>query len=231
MDLTDDALDHRVPTPQDLALIVKLMRENNKWTQATLAELSGITERTVQRAENAEPTTFDTRRALAKGFGLDNIDAFNEPWPFPDPEKLKAHTAELERTTALVAITPIRSGQSLRKMAEGTHAWLAEEIGDPPQKAREAFAGLVDQLKDYDEARDLYDQRQRLELDCTLDKFLQTIFAERQIVGAGLRHTHVRSEVEDRTTPPMPWTSLFVLLTPANALPANIRVPKRFSLV
>ena len=38
-----------VPTPAELGRMVKGLREYNKWSQATLAELAGVAERTVQR--------------------------------------------------------------------------------------------------------------------------------------------------------------------------------------
>jgi ribosome-binding protein aMBF1 (putative translation factor) len=49
--------DKRALTPQELALIVVDQRESRGWTQATLAELSGITERTIQRIEGGEPSS------------------------------------------------------------------------------------------------------------------------------------------------------------------------------
>jgi transcriptional regulator with XRE-family HTH domain len=38
-----------VPTPAELGRMVKGLREYNKWSQATLAELAGVAERTIQR--------------------------------------------------------------------------------------------------------------------------------------------------------------------------------------
>src|SRR5262249_52531631 len=106
------------PTPTELADFIKWIRETNKWTQATLAEIAGVTERTIQRVENAEPSSLDTRRALARAFGSKDLDIFEKPWPRPDPEKLKAEMAESDA----VAITRIREGRTLRTMVEGASA-------------------------------------------------------------------------------------------------------------
>ena len=39
----DDVFEQRVPTPEDLASMVKGLREDAKWTQVTLAELCNLT--------------------------------------------------------------------------------------------------------------------------------------------------------------------------------------------
>jgi ribosome-binding protein aMBF1 (putative translation factor) len=45
----EELLELRVPCPADLADFIKTMREMNKWSQATLAEIARVTERTIQR--------------------------------------------------------------------------------------------------------------------------------------------------------------------------------------
>jgi hypothetical protein len=44
---------------------------------------------TVQRVENGEPSSVDTRRALARAFKIENIDVFNKPHAFSSSEKIK----------------------------------------------------------------------------------------------------------------------------------------------
>jgi transcriptional regulator with XRE-family HTH domain len=104
----EEILEHRVPTPAEVAEITKALREANKWTQETLAELAGLRERTIQRVENGEPSSLDTRRAIARAFKCADIDVFEKPWPFPNVEKLKAYNEEIERTTVVVPLTRIR---------------------------------------------------------------------------------------------------------------------------
>ena len=53
----------------ELALLVTAFRQAHGWSQETLAELSGVTPRTVQRIEAGEPSSLDTRRVLARAFG------------------------------------------------------------------------------------------------------------------------------------------------------------------
>jgi len=61
----------------DLALIVRLLRHEKGWSQETLAEVTGLSERTIQRVEDGEGTNAHTHRALARAFGFENINAFN----------------------------------------------------------------------------------------------------------------------------------------------------------
>jgi transcriptional regulator with XRE-family HTH domain len=160
------------------------MRDMNKWSQATLAEIARVTERTVQRVENGEPASLETRRALARAFGCDDLDIFEKPWPFPNVEKLKAHSAELDKTTVVVPITRIRDARTLRTMTESAECSATEELGELAPEAREAFASIVDYLRDYNDVSDLYSMAQRLEVDRDLDASLKTVAEAGAVVGA-----------------------------------------------
>jgi DNA-binding XRE family transcriptional regulator len=81
-------------TADDLAFLIRVLRQASEWPQETLAELSGLTVRTIQHGEKGDPSSLDTRRALARGFGYEDLDVFNI-----DPVELKAQSEELERTT------------------------------------------------------------------------------------------------------------------------------------
>lgn len=224
----EEVLEARVPTSADLAKIIKALRETNKWTQETLAELAGLTERTVQRVESGEPSSLDTRRALARAFQWDDIDIFEKPWPFPNVEKLKAYSAEIEKTTVVVSLTRIRDGRTLRTMVEGAKSSASEELGELSTEAREAFASIVDCLRDYNDIRDAYSMSQRLEVDQGIDVLLRTISDEHAAVGAALRHAKLRLNKDAPDREPMDWTNIYFVLAPAETLPSNVRVPKTF---
>lgn len=221
-----ELFDLRVPTSNDLALIMKGLRDQKKWSQATLAEISGVTERTIQRVENGEPSSVDTRRALARAFKFDDIDTFEKPCPFPNDEKIKAANAELERTTVLIPLVKIDDGRTLRTMVEGTSSYAMEEIGELSEQARESFAAVVDYLSDYNDIRDNYSMSQRLEVDRDIDALIKTISAENAVIGTGLRHAKIRTKNEAPGLEPMDWTNIYFVLCRGDALPTSIRVPK-----
>jgi transcriptional regulator with XRE-family HTH domain len=220
----------RLITPAELAEFVKMRRSEHKWSQPTLAELAGVDARTIQRVENGEPSSFDTRRAIARAFQCDDLDVFNKPMRLPNVEKLKAYCAELDKTTVIIPITRIRDARTLRTMTEGASAFDSEELGELSAEARKAFASIVDYLHDYNDVRDEYSMSQRLDVDRDIDALLKEIVDSGTAIGAGLRHTKVRAKSEAPNLEPMDWTIIYFVLAPNDALPANVRVAKRFKI-
>ena len=56
-------------------MIVKKLRLQKGWSQEHLAELTGLTRRTIQRIEQGQKPSLDTQKALASVFEVD-IDTF-----------------------------------------------------------------------------------------------------------------------------------------------------------
>jgi len=73
----------------ELATFVRFMREYKKWSQDTLAEISKLSIRTIQRIENGKPSNEDTRRALALAlsWGMPN-SSMSRLFP-PIPNRLR----------------------------------------------------------------------------------------------------------------------------------------------
>jgi transcriptional regulator with XRE-family HTH domain len=84
-------------TPEELASFVIVFRQALGWTQETLEEISGLNVRTIQRVERAEPSSVDTRRALARAFDLEDIDVFNKPHTFKSEEQIRKEAEEFQR--------------------------------------------------------------------------------------------------------------------------------------
>lgn len=222
----EDVFDVHIPTPADIADIVKSLREDRKWSQATLAELSNLTERTIQRVENAEPSSLDTRRAIAGAFQLGSLDIFEKPFPFPNAEKMKKLENELEKTTVLISLTKVDNGRTLRTMIEGAGSYAMDEIGEHSDAARENFAAMVEYLSDYNDIRDSYSATQRLDVDRDISELLNAIHSENSAVAAGVRHARIRTKNEAPGQEPLDWTNTYFVLCQKQAVPENIRVPK-----
>jgi transcriptional regulator with XRE-family HTH domain len=67
---------------------IRSLRIQRGWTQEQLAEIAGVSPRTVQRAETADAASFDTVRAIAGAFECDfdrllrnKIDSASDPEP------------------------------------------------------------------------------------------------------------------------------------------------------
>lgn len=84
-------------SPMEIGVFVRARREANGWSQETLAELSGLSARTIQRVEDGQPSSVDTRRALARGFEFPDIDFFIKAMPEPDELQIRKLVEECRR--------------------------------------------------------------------------------------------------------------------------------------
>lgn len=95
---TEDAV--RPLSPMEIGIFVRARREANGWSQETLAELSGLSVRTIQRMEDGQPSSVDTRRAVARGFEFPDIDFFIKPMPVPDEVQIRKLVDECQHLQA-----------------------------------------------------------------------------------------------------------------------------------
>ena len=94
---TATAQEPRTLTPIELAAVVRLFRETRGWSQEQLAEIARIAARTVQRVEDGQPFSLETRRALAGALGFKDMVAFNKPYCIPTDAELAAGKERFER--------------------------------------------------------------------------------------------------------------------------------------
>jgi transcriptional regulator with XRE-family HTH domain len=135
-----------------------------KWSQETLASLTGLSVRTVQRIEKGESSDLDTRRALARAFEFDDIDVFNKPYSIPTEKELKAQREKLEREYVTLDATIATTGRELIRAAEGTHFSYIHPAIELSGEAEHDFAALADCLRDYGDCADLYSEVQKLDI-------------------------------------------------------------------
>jgi hypothetical protein len=69
---------------------------------------------------------------------------------------------------------------------------------------------------------------QRLDVDRDIDALLKTVADAGAAVGAGLRQARIRLTSDAPNCEPMNWTNIYFVLSPNDALPSNLRVPKTF---
>ena len=150
----------RLITPGELALLCKVQRHFRGWSQDTLAAITGLQVRTIQRVENAEPSSADTRRALARAFGGDDIDVFNKAAVFPTIQEIEARAkAEKEALDGNYIKLALERASGLRLIRElnGCGAFGAEVVDDQlltSLEAREAWGAFVDNARDWGDVAD-----------------------------------------------------------------------------
>lgn len=154
----------RLLTAAELAACIRLFRETRHWSQGQLAEISGLSVRTIQRVEQGMSASLDTRRALARVFEFEDIDALNKPFAIPSEEEFRAAKEKFDREHVTLTAIPLTKGRQLAKLAETYTADLSEPAFELTREADEAFAALVDYFHDYRDCVDEYIQTQKFEV-------------------------------------------------------------------
>lgn len=175
MSTAESTVQPRLLTPGELATVIKAFRNLRKWSQEQLAEISGLTARTIQRVEQGTPSSADTRRALASAFGFEDIDALNKPYAIPTAEQMEADQEKFDKENITLKADRIASGKQLAKLAEIASADMFSTAFDLPREADEAFAELTDYLREYRDCSDLYSEADKFPIYDELNELLQTL--------------------------------------------------------
>ncbi|MBI3526995.1 MAG: helix-turn-helix transcriptional regulator [Betaproteobacteria bacterium] len=216
----------RIVTPQEFSHVVQILREMRKWSQETLSAISGLSVRTVQRVENGEPSSVDTRRALARAFESEDIDVFNKPCDVPTKEHLLAEKEKFERDHVTVACNLVKSGRDL--MAAFTTAMADQSMPATPMNdaAEETFATLLDYLRDWRDCWDLTSEVDKLEVYREIQNLLDSLFAANISVVIATRDVKLMSPSwPDKT--PWPVTVLHMAAFEKGAEPKEIWVRRQ----
>lgn len=215
-----------VMTPDELAGVVKLMRSTRGWSQEQLAEIGGITVRTVQRVEQGEPSSLDTRRALARAFDAPDIDAFNKPFVRITEEQAKAANEKFDREHVTLDALPLDTGRKLAELAETTQADYFHAAVELPPDAERIFAELTDYFREYRDVSDVYSEVDKL----AIHKELQERIDELRSLKFSLRHS-IRVAAVDRVgnltaSEPLDWPVAYVAVFPLGKEPPVVIVPR-----
>src|SRR3546814_19409955 len=95
-----------------------MFREMRQWSQEQLAAISGLNVRTIQRVEQGLSASLDTRRALARAFEFEDIDALNKPFTIPSEEEFKAEKETFDREHVPLPDTPLTTGKKCANLPE-----------------------------------------------------------------------------------------------------------------
>jgi transcriptional regulator with XRE-family HTH domain len=184
------------PIPEKyLALYVVMFRKQRGWTQETLAELTKLNVRTIQRIEKGESAGPDARRALAVAFELEDIDIFNRPVQHPDEAALKEEYERIKKETITLVLKKVTDGRQLREMSELAQACQFNAIEDLPEESERCFAELQDYLQDYACIYKEYTAIQKLTVNTELQEMLDRL--EREGVSLGIAVGRIKAEEKE----------------------------------
>lgn len=205
MNNTANPAEARYLTNEELAGVVKAFREMRQWSQEQLAEIARVSARTVQRVEEGQPSSLDTRRALAGAFGLEDIDALNKPYAIPTKEQQEAEKARFEKERVTLKAEKLDTGKQLGRLVElGSGLQIVDAVEMSP-KAEKVFAQLTDYCTEYADCDELYSATDKLGVYAELDKLLSTLDAEGVTLVGASREVMLKVQGSDS-----PWKDTIV---------------------
>ena len=176
-------------TAAELAQCVRMFRDAKRWSQEQLAEISGLSERTIQRVEKGLSGDFNTRRALARAFEFEDIDVFNTLHEIQSEEEVKAAQEKLDKENVTLTATSLTTGRQLARLVTSCEMDMSEPALKMTREAEEVFSELVDYYRDYRDCAKLYSERQKIEVYDEMQSFIDAlkgfgvslIYAERKV--------------------------------------------------
>lgn len=194
---TQQSAIHRNLTPQELAVLLKLYRELRKWSQEQLAEIAGLSTRTVQRVEEGLPASTDTRRALARAFDIEDIDVFNKAYTIPTAEQIAEEKARFEKERLTLKGQCISSGKQLGRFVESASASMFTEAVEMVSPADEIYARLTDYCCEYADCAELYSSTDRLAVYEDFDGMLEELKKSGITLVAAVRDSELKVRGSD----------------------------------
>ena len=221
---TTTAQQPRLLTPNELAMLMKLFREMRQWSQEQLGEISGLSARTIQRVEDGQASSLDTRRALARAFEIEDIDAFNKPYAFPTEDEMKATKEKFDKENITLSALPLTTGKELAAMVEMATMDLSVPAFELSREADERFAELIDYYRDYRDCAECYAQRDKFAIYDALQEHIDALKELHVSLRYATRKMVVKGNPPD--TNPLPVTVLYVIAFPLGKEPDEFATPR-----
>ena len=125
---------------QSYSEIIRSLRSERAWTQEQLADISGLSLRTIQRAEKGKSCSFETLLGLAAAFDIDVKDM---------TKKAKQNKESPQENIGGVFLSRAHSSEELFRIAQGAHAFDYSYDSLSQSHEKEAVGQLLDYLKDF----------------------------------------------------------------------------------
>lgn len=148
------------------ANMVKLLRESRAWSQAQLAEVAGVTERTVQRLEKDGIASNETWMGIAQAFDK-NVSDFN----IPSSEEVKQEKL-LKKLRILIQLN---TGKSVLDLTAGADGYLPNSPQPANEEEAELFGGFLDHASECGEMWEDMNQTQRMEAYLETEHMLKNL--------------------------------------------------------
>jgi len=121
-----------VASPQPISNKIRHLRQERKWTQWQLAQISRLSERTIQRIENGHRMGITAELALASAFDID----ISELYFSASSGKSGKRTSDAPKSFRI--LQRLVTGDALLDVIEARHLSTSERNPEPDQRQRQA---------------------------------------------------------------------------------------------
>lgn len=219
--------------PEILAIWVRTLRAASDLSQDALAEASGLSERTIQRIESSGRTSRMTRRSLARGFGYDNHDIFDDPRFIATAtdavaEVFAERAKEVEANHPghiKLAVETVSGGAQIAGLIDQCDAWVYHCDDGASVAGQGITAVLFDSVQDYGDIWNELPPSGRFEAQGSFTKMLEDIAGHGLCALQAFRSAHLAPVAKGQT--PMRFNIGYLTVVPAGLAPSHILVPKR----
>ncbi len=205
-----------------------MMRGVMEWSQETLAEISELTARSIQRTEAGQQVNTDTKRAIARAFGCDDLNFLMQPITVSSPEKLEAQKVAFDRNHLVLDVEPVDGRGIIHRLldAEGFRAIGPGNIVELPRPVEDAYAAVLDFVRDCMDVMDVARRAEMLGYGDHLDELMEPMRAAGFCLLVASREVNL-SSVTGPEAKPLLTTILYVVAGPLAHLPKQIFVPRQ----
>ncbi|GFZ63177.1 hypothetical protein PSE10A_56880 [Pseudomonas amygdali pv. eriobotryae] len=217
----------RLMNLEEFAALIRKMREVFQWSQETLAEVAGLSVRTVQRVENAKSASFDTRRALARAFEIEDIDAFNKPYIIPTEAELKEEKTRFDREYIMLPALPLSTGHQLAKLAEGSTVDICQPGFEIKREAHEVFAALVDYFRDYRDCASDYSETAKFAVYDEMQELIDELLTLQVSLQCSTREIYLKVKGSQPDANPMTVQMTYLIAFEQGKAPEEFAVQKK----
>ncbi|MBL3645522.1 helix-turn-helix transcriptional regulator [Bacillus sp. RHFB] len=164
-------------------LKIKELRNLKLWTQAQLAEISGISERTVRRIESTGKAESATLLSILKALGT-NLEELGKM--FNEDDTIKEESKD--KYTDLRFLQRIESGRELVRIISSAHEYGYDYNDCKTEEQIEDAQGFLEVVADVLDIWDMIEIGQRFDLENELSKHIKKleelglwVFGDRQV--------------------------------------------------
>lgn len=216
---------------QVVASNIRTLREHRAWTQEHLAQVAGVTPRTVQRVEAGEGAQVETLQSIAAALDVDvqalRFDALEHiaqllgvPRDKVTPELIAERQKEVDAKYVKVPMTRVAASADLRAFSDAMSFYFDCILKD--DAVQDVAAALQQDIQDLmDIGRDI-DATHRRQFEVDVFDHVKELERLGAVVTIGRRDG--RMKVGDHDS--IPWTCLYVVVSSKDDAKETVLVPK-----